>query len=212
MNSHGSAPRGLDPRRPQPLSPLFEGRFGRMFRRLPPCPPLAPKKLHELAETMREPEPPSEELDNPDIPAGYTYFGQFLDHDITFDPVATFDRENDPDALASFRTPRFDLDSLYGSGPADEPFQYDRNAPGRFLIGVSADQADLPRNAQGIALIGDPRNDENVIVSGLQLAFLLLHNKLLDQAIADGVPEGQCFEEAQRRLRWHYQWVSCTTC
>ncbi len=56
------------------------------------------------------------------LPSGYTYFGQFVDHDITFDPVSSLTRQNDPDALVDFRTPRFDLDSLYGRGASDEPY------------------------------------------------------------------------------------------
>ena len=131
MRTHGIEPRGL---RPVTLSTLFEGRFGRRFRKLPPAPPLDPTHLQELARSMREPEAtggggwggpsaPPVDLDNPDIPAGYTYFGQFVDHDITFDPASSLERENDPDALTNFRSPRFDLDSVYGSGPEDEPFQ-----------------------------------------------------------------------------------------
>ncbi len=72
----------------------------------------------------------------------------------------------------------------------------------------SAGDADLPRNAQGLALIGDPRNDENVIVSQLQVLFLRLHNRFLDQVVADAsVPEERKFDEAQRLTRWHYQWI-----
>ena len=59
------------------------------------------------------------------LPSGYTYFGQFVDHDITFDPVSSLHRQNDPDALVDFRTPRFDLDSVYGKGPSDDPFAYE---------------------------------------------------------------------------------------
>lgn len=213
---HGMPPpRGL---RPPPLSPMHEGRFGRMFRKLTPMAGLSDESLRALAESMREPESssgggwspaaPPADLDNPAIPAGYTYFGQFLDHDITFDPVSSLDRENDPNALHDFRTPRFDLDSVYGSGPQDEPFQYDEANPGKLLLGESHGQPDLPRNAQGIALIGDPRNDENVIVSGLQIAFILLHNKLFDEVARDGsIAAERRFEATQQRVRWHYQWV-----
>jgi hypothetical protein len=213
---HGTPPRGLTP---PPLSPLHEGRFGRMFRKLAPMPALDEDRLRTLAESMREPDAPSgggwagptappEDLDNPDIPAGYTYFGQFIDHDITFDPISSLDQENDPDALQNFRTPRFDLDSIYGSGPADEPFQYDRANPGKLLIGSSNGQPDLPRNSENIALIGDPRNDENIIVSGIHTAFLLLHNKLFDEVAQDPtIPQEHRFEETQRRVRWHYQWI-----
>ena len=42
--------------------------------------------------------------ENPDIPAGYTYLGQFIDHDITFDPASSLQQFNDPDALEDFRS------------------------------------------------------------------------------------------------------------
>lgn len=173
--SHGSEPRGLDS---VPRAPSYEGRFGRMFRRLPTF-TQTDEFLTALAEGMRQPD--GEVSDNPGIPAIYTYFGQFIDHDITFDPSSSLQRMNDPEGLINFRTPRFDLDSVYGSGPADEPFQYDEATGGlKLLTGKGRDVAsnqpttedDLPRNEQGRALIGDPRNDENVIVSQLQLAFI----------------------------------------
>lgn len=156
-------------------------------------------------------------LDNPEIPAGYTYLGQFIDHDITFDPSSSLQRMNDPEGLVNFRTPRFDLDSLYGSGPDDEPFQYDEASGGtKFLIGKgrhtdteqpTADD-DLPRNEQGRALIGDPRNDENTIVSQLHLTFSKLHNRLVDQVGTEHELTGdELFKKAQRLTRWHYQWV-----
>jgi hypothetical protein len=214
---HGAEPRGL---RTEPFSPAFEGRFGRLFRRLPPAPTYTDQQLTELAESMREdsagnsgswhqPNAQPEGGDNPSIPAGYTYFGQFIDHDITFDPVSMLDRINDPDALRDFRTPRFDLDSLYGSGPADEPFQYDQQHQNRLLISqIETGEEDLPRNTQQIALIGDPRNDENTIVSQLQLVFLKFHNRLAADVEADPrVQPEQRFAEAQRQARWHYQWV-----
>lgn len=109
------------------------------------------------------------------------------------------------------RTPRFDLDCLYGRGPADQPYLYDAERPGRFLIGRHDDELDLPRNEQQTALIGDPRNDENIIVSQLQLTMLLFHNSVLDRIeelrAAEPVPEPDDFTLAQRIVRWHYQWV-----
>jgi hypothetical protein len=199
-----------------PRSPINEGRFGRMFRRLPPMAPLSNDALLALSEQMREPTAPSswggtpENLDNPPISAGYTYLGQFIDHDITFDPTSTLQRENDPDALVDFRSPRFDLDSIYGSGPVDEPFQYRRGLGGmRMLVGQNGNgDPDLPRNAEGTALIGDPRNDENTIVSQLQLFFLHLHDKFAAEVEVDAaIPAEDRFFETQRRVRWHYQWV-----
>ena len=61
------------------------------------------------------------------IPALYTYFGQFIDHDITFDPMTTLIQHNDPDALTDFRTPALDLDNVYGRGPGDQPYMYDND-------------------------------------------------------------------------------------
>src|SRR5439155_27312587 len=93
-----------------------------------------------------------EEDENPNIPAGYTYLGQFIDHDITFDPVSSLDRFNDPEALQDFRTPRLDLDSVYGSGPDDQPFLYESDGA-HLLLGKDKDfiprrgkRPDLPRN------------------------------------------------------------------
>lgn len=92
-------------------SPLFEGRFGRMFRRLPPA-MFSEAALHALATIMiaeAEDEPtPETEVDdeeNQGIAAGFTYLGQFIDHDLTFDPASSLMKQNDPDALVDFAIP-----------------------------------------------------------------------------------------------------------
>jgi hypothetical protein len=148
------------------------------------------------------------------LPAAYTYFGQLVDHDITFDPVSSLTRRTDPDALVDFRTPRYDLDSLYGRGPDDQPYLYE--ADGLHLaLGetVSEDPRfagpDLPRAKTGRALIGDPRNDENRIVSQLQVAFLRFHNATVDRLAGEqpGIRARDLFALAQTVVRWHYQWV-----
>jgi hypothetical protein len=140
------------------------------------------------------------------IPALYTYFGQFVDHDITFDPMTTLIQRSDPDALTDFRTPALDLDNVYGRGPNDQPYLYD-NGP-KFLLGDKLDNGapDLPRNNAvppnpKRALIGDPRNDENSIVSQLQALFLRFHNRVVDDN------PGLEFSIYQRIVRFHYQWV-----
>jgi hypothetical protein len=197
-----------------PHSRLNQGFFGRMFRNLPPYNPPGESEdekrrfLIDLGKSMAETpdNKPEGGWNNKKIPAGYTYFGQFVDHDITFDPTSSLDRQNDPQMLENFRTPRFDLDNLYGAGPANSPFMY--NSDGTFIIGrgKNENEDDLPRidrqeNGKTIkrAIIGDMRNDENINISQLQLAFLKFHNKVM-QDVGD-------FYEAQRLVRWHYQYI-----
>jgi hypothetical protein len=158
-------------------------------------------------------DPHPDEEENEAIPAGYTYLGQFIDHDITFDPVTSFERSNDPESRHNFRTPRFDLDSLYGRGPDDQPYLYTRDGI-RFLLGreLKNDAAagrDLPRNSEDQALVGDPRNDENRIVSQVHCLILRLHNALADRVTAAHPAQSarETFLEAQRLTRWHYQWI-----
>lgn len=201
-----------------PRSTFHMGPFGRMFRKLPAWVPPGTTEAEKdtnvraLAETMFDAPGTGGDpaLDNPKIPSGYTYFGQFVDHDITFDPTSSLTKQNDPNRLHNFRTPRFDLDNLYGEGPDDEPFMYDQSSPGKFLIGQGKGEGedDLPRNTQGVALIGDKRNDENIIVAQLQLAFLKLHNVVFDRVMSDeGLAGRAAFTRAQEIVRWHYQHV-----
>jgi hypothetical protein len=136
--------------------------------------------------------------------------GQFIDHDLTFDPASSLQKQNDPDALVDFRTPQFDLDNLYGRGPADQPYMYADDAR-TFVLGnplsgapeVNKNARDLQRNGQtpARALIGDPRNDENVIVAQLQGLWHRFHNRL-----ASDNPSWP-FQQVQQRVRFHYQWI-----
>ncbi len=145
------------------------------------------------------------------IPAGYTYFGQFVDHDITHDPTSLSQRQVDPDQIINFRTPRLDLDSVYGRGAGEQPYLYDQDDKGKLLTGVVKDTnlPDLPRNAQGRALIGDMRNDENSIVSQLHLAFVKAHNALVQRQVDDDatIDRDLAFSRARKSLTRLYQWV-----
>ncbi len=211
-------------------SQLFGGPFGRIFRALPPADfgpddDASVTALGKLAQKMVTPKDPADPKDGEDgeesgIPALYTYFGQFIDHDLTFDPASSLQRQNDPDALVDYRTPRFDLDNIYGRGPDDQPYMY---ADGRsFNLGLPLSGAvanprarDLPRSnstppvsgAPQRAIIGDPRNDENVIVSQLQGLLHRFHNKIARDHDGTGTLPRWDFDRIQREVRFHYQWV-----
>ncbi len=185
--------------------------FGKLFPTLEARPDVEPSPL-ELGGSGGPMDAKAVHSNNPNIPAAFTYLGQFLDHDITFDPFSSLQKQNDPAKTQNFRTPAFELDSLYGMGPAITPYLYDSKQSGKMLLGPDPDNGktfDLPRNSQGVALIGDPRNDENMIVGQLHVAFLKFHNAIVDQAagINDGVNDDSPFEKARRLTRWHYQWI-----
>jgi hypothetical protein len=196
-------------------SPLFDGKFGRMFRSLEPA-SFGRSEADNIAHLTKlgvamssEADPAKDGKDDEEsgIPALYTYFGQFIDHDLTFDPASSLQKQNDPDALVDFRSPAFDLDNVYGRGPDDQPYMYDGGDT--FLLGsplqggIDPGARDLPRNSAKVprALIGDPRNDENTIVSQLQGLFLRFHNR----TVADN--KGIAFADAQRLVRFHYQYI-----
>ncbi len=146
--------------------------------------------------------------DNPRIPAGFTFLGQFVAHDITADRSLLLHHARLKE-LRNFRTPRLDLESLYGAGPTGSPYLYDLDDPDKFLIGINDQKElkDLPRNRQGRALLGDPRDDVHLIISQLHLAFLKFHNASVDYLRTKGAPASEVFGEAQRLVRWHYQWI-----
>lgn len=138
-----------------------------------------------------------------DTAAGWPIFGQFVAHDITSDRSILRSHANIAD-LRNARSPQLNLESLYGDGPVGDPFLYRRNDPAKFLLGL--DEKDVQRNGEGIAVIGDPRNDSHMLISQLHLAMLKAHNALVDEARLAGVANDRVFDEAARQLRWHYQW------
>jgi hypothetical protein len=138
------------------------------------------------------------------VAAGWPFFGQFIAHDITADrsPIG---HRTDPVQIRNFRTPRANLEGVYGAGPVGSPYLYDKDDPAKLLLGEGGH--DVPRNHQGIALLGDQRNDVHLFVSQMQVAFIRTHNRIVDALRADGGAEGDVFEEARRTATWHYQWV-----
>jgi hypothetical protein len=188
-------------------------RFGRIFPDLPPFRP-ADDGLTALGLAMQEPAPGT----NSNIPAGFTYFGQFVDHDLTRDPSVGFPVINNPDQLEDARTPAFDLDSVYGMGPELQPELYDPGFPAkraRFKLGhtgaAGAPDAsgntipgnlpnDLPRGSDRTAFVGDSRNDENLVIAQTHIAFLKFHNKVIGTLPDDD----DAFRKAKRLVKLHY--------
>ena len=178
-----------------------EGRFGVMFKGAEAYQP-PEDLLRNLAGQMGEPGAANPaDLDNGRIPAGFTFLGQFIDHDMTLDRTPLAEAQADPNALTNFDTPLFDLGSVYGRGPAEDPDLYDADRTRMKIVRNANGVDDLPRRADGSAIIGDARNDENLIVAQLHLAFAKFHNRTLATGLAKNLAE------AQRLTRWHFQWL-----
>lgn len=247
MPPHGAELRGLDL---ATQSPMTEGRFGFMFKNQPPH-GASENLLTALGQTMEE-QPvigtntidqktglpvvagkdqndASSENPNPRLTSGFTFVGQFVDHDITFDTTTLDEQQSDPYATTNFRDPRYDLDSIYGRGPTLDPQFYDSADRDKFLIvkrpydkikglvltepdkeyqlAVPDTVYDVPRDANGKAMIADRRNDQTLVILQLHVAMQMFHNKLVDHMRAIRVPRAAVFESARRLARWHYQWV-----
>ncbi len=247
MPPHGAELRGMD------LvieSPNSEGRFGFMFKNQPPHRP-SDDLLKDLGKAMEEQPrvaptptpiqspaavPPQDDNDafnenpNPKLTSGFTFVGQFVDHDITFDTTPIDQQEADPNATTNFRVPRYDLDAIYGRGPSADPQLYDSADRDKFKIvkrpytrsraSAQAERSDrtrqltkpdvvydVPRDAETRRRIADPRNDQTMIILQLHVAMQMFHNKLVDYMRALRVPRAAVFESARRLARWHYQWM-----
>ena len=170
--------------------------------------------------------------DNPTMTAGSTFVGQFIDHDITFDQTSQLGVTQNPLTSPNTRTPALDLDSVFGGGPGMRPDLYVKNGDGsvgpQLKIGSTvpgpggAVHEDVPRVANGdgsyTALLGDPRNDENVMIAGLHCAHILFYNRVLGELPhldlsafptgrhGRGTPYDQ-FLQARQVTQWHYQWL-----
>ncbi|MCO1659917.1 peroxidase family protein [Pseudonocardia humida] len=189
--------------------PTGAARYGRMF---PDLDPLAtdPRLLVRaggdggICDAAEVLDPRDPDGDDAAGAAGWPFFGQLVAHDITADrsPIGG---GVEPGALRNARTPKLDLEIIYSDGPVGSPYLFDLGDPAKFLLGP--DGADVPRNQQGVALIGDPRNDVHLFALALHVALLRAHNRIVDRLRANGVPEAEVFDTARVTLGRHYQWI-----
>jgi Animal haem peroxidase len=152
------------------------------------------------------------------IPAGYTYLGQFIDHDLTFDRTGVMlGQDVSPAQLLQGRSPTLDLDSLYGAGAGDQ-------ASARFYsdgvhlktgatLGPAIAGFDLPRAGRGRSaaarrapVIPEHRNDENLAVAQTHAAFIRFHNRVAD-TLPPSTPPSIRFARARQKVTKHHQWM-----
>ena len=193
-------------------------RFGRMFPKLPPnyTPADLLMKLGEAGGPM---DGGTGADRTQTVPVGHVIFGQFIDHDITLDVSSSLSAVAPDGGVPNVRTPTLDLDSIYGDGPEASRFLYEDDA--RLLTGAAQDPAsdlrcnDLLRTPKPHwrAIIGDHRNDENRIISQMQLAMIKYHNHTCDEIAKaykkkhrKDIDGRELYEHARRHVTWHYQW------
>ncbi|WP_379547561.1 heme peroxidase family protein [Qipengyuania sp. DSG2-2] len=211
-------------RRGHSSSDQRDDRFGRLFPKLSPA--FTPRQVLENIGRKGGPmDGKSKNNRTASVPVGMVFFGQFVDHDVTLDASTSFDTVVDnPGEIANVRTPTLDLDCIYGLGPEAQPYLFEQGGPfGGVKLLTGADnpgqagerQEDLLRSPNGRAVIGDPRNDENRVISQIQLAIIRFHNHVA-QTIHNfpanfgltTAPEGhELYEIARRETTWHYQWA-----
>jgi hypothetical protein len=140
-----------------------------------------------------------------------TYFGQFVDHDLTLDSTPM--REAgwyEPVDTINHRTPWLDLDCLYGDGPRSSRHHHLYESDhASFRIGHSSrggEPFDVPFTYDGHLALADERNGENIIIRQIHAMFLKLHNVAVREQPITLAPR-QRFDQARDRVRWQYQWL-----
>lgn len=217
-----------------PCSAAGAQNFGRMFAGLPPFAQPSPQLFAALMDIgkpggildardnlgagpknlITDPTLSLVNRDNPTHTAGVTFMGQFMDHDITFDASSRmFDGQasfapTQPESARNSRTPAFDLETVYGDGFVAGQLLYDPVDRAKLRIGTGGRFEDLARDGFGTAIIGDPRNDEHVVIAGLHAAFIMFHNNAVERVRQGGVTNaGEVFAQARQLTTWHYHWM-----
>jgi hypothetical protein len=229
----GPAPAAAQLLHQQTTTATRPDRFSRLFDRLPSFAEPTPSvqaALREMGQKgglldaqdplgegpirlITNPELSPNNRDNSAHTAGVTFFGQFLDHDMTFDTTSQLGVPTRPERSPNARTPALDLDSVYGRGPMEDPQFYDREDRAKLRVERNGQFEDLPRTSARTAVIADPRNDENLMIAGLQVAMLRFHNRIVDKLRDDDDDRrsrgdsGSVYQDARRIATWHYQWI-----
>jgi hypothetical protein len=185
------------------------GHYGRILPRGEEPTPEMIHKLEELGRGLLEEEAlPTQG----NLRAGYTYFGQFIDHDLTFDLPLEQAGIHEPEGIPNGRTPWLDLDQVYGGGPSGNPDIYEGDAGAEQFKVIG--KADVPV-VNGRKMLGDPRDNrdlENVILLQLHVLFMKLHNLAIKQCmdaemVGVGPELGTRFARAHRLVVWQYQYL-----
>jgi hypothetical protein len=185
---------------------VYGGRYRRLFPNLPAL-DSEDEALHAIGSPGGICDDDADPSTDGEMAAGWPFFGQFIAHDITADR-SPLGHHADPDRLKNFRTPRANLELIYAAGPTGSPYLFQKDDPAKLLLGEGGH--DVPRNHEGLALVGDQRNDTQLFVSQMHVGFIRTHNLIVDRLREDGVEESEVFDDARRSTTWHYQWVILT--
>lgn len=196
-----------------PYEPAPIDRYCRLFPPADPTFDLEAMKILGLFMESSQTRIPDAKRRSP-LAAGYTYFGQFIDHDLTLDETPF----NIAVALASIPAQtingadgRLNLNQIYGEGPGSVRHGRLYAEDGvSFRLGATrtgrGQEFDLPIDKEEGPLSAEERNPENIILRQLCVMFLKLHNRAVEE-LPTSIPAMERFQRARNRVCWQYQWL-----